>query len=145
MTRIYYSKSRINKFDASFSPVCTKCGKHKDTLIHAFWECEKVYKGWLEIQKWMTNTCKIKVKLTALNSIFQKKDELKYPLGWGVLFSSLVYKKLILRYWKDTEVPSLHEWKGLMKYYLSIEKSIFEDRNKRHQFNTVWQDIFEAL
>ncbi len=81
MTRIYYSKSRINKFDASFSPVCTKCGKHKDTLIHAFWECEKVYKGWLEIQKWMTNTCKIKVKLTALNSIFQKTDELKYPIG----------------------------------------------------------------
>ena len=51
MTRIYYTRSKINTFDASFSPVCVKCGIYKETIIHAFWECEKVRKGWLEIKK----------------------------------------------------------------------------------------------
>ena len=49
MTRIYYTKSKIDKCDASISPVCVKCGIHKETIIHAFWECEKVCNGWLEI------------------------------------------------------------------------------------------------
>ena len=145
MTRIYYTRSKINTFDASFSPVCVKCGIYKETIIHAFWECEKVRKGWLEIQKWMTTTCRIKFEFTVMRCIFQNTDTLKYPIGWMVIFSSLVYKKLILKDWKGSEAPSLQLWKGLMKYYLSIERSMFEDRNRRRQFNKVWQDLYEAL
>ena len=82
-----------------------------------------------------------KFEFTVMRCIFQNTDTFKYPIGWMVIFSSLVYKKLILKDWKGSEAPSLQLWKGLMKYYLSIERSMFEDRNRRRQFNKVWQDM----
>ena len=69
MTRIYYTRSKINTFDASFSPVWVKCGIYKETIIHASWEGEKVRKGWLEIQKWMTTTSRVKFELTGMRCI----------------------------------------------------------------------------
>lgn len=85
-----------------------------------------MHKGWSEIERWMTNACKTKFGFTAEICIFQNTNKLKYPMGWMVTFSSLVYKKLILKAWKGLAAPSLQQWKGLMKYYLNIEKSMFE-------------------
>ena len=98
------------------------------------------------IQKWMTTSLLVESNLNSvIRCIFQNTDTLKYPIGWMVIFSSLVCKKWILKDWKGSEAPSLQLWKGLMKYYLSIERSMFEDRNRRRQFNKVWQDLYEAL
>lgn len=44
MTRIYYSRDKIHKFDNSTSDRCVKCSTQSDSLIHAFWYCEKVRK-----------------------------------------------------------------------------------------------------
>ena len=75
--------------------------------------------------------------------IFQKVGKQKYPRGWQILYSSLVYKKLILQNWKNKEAPSFEKWKSLMKFYLSIEESIARDSNKKKQFSTVWGPILE--
>ena len=66
-------------------------------------------------------------------------------MGWQLIFSSLVYKKLLLQNWKNNEAPSVDKWKIIMKYYLSIEKTLSEDKNKQMQFDSVWRHIFEAL
>ena len=80
MTTIYYTKSKIHKFDSSSSALCVKCCTQEDTIIHAFWECDKVKRIWMEIQNWMANTCGTDFKL-ALQCIFQKIDHLKCPIG----------------------------------------------------------------
>lgn len=51
MPRIYYAKSKIHKFDSSSSTLCVKCCSQDDTIIQAFWECEKIKKVWMEIQE----------------------------------------------------------------------------------------------
>ena len=145
MTRIYYTKSKINKFDPSSSALCVKCDSHEDTILHAFWDCYKVQNGWKEIYEWLTQNASIKMKFTPQLCIIQDTSETRYPVGWIVNFSALVYKKLILKHWKDVLAPSLQEWKGLMKYYIHIQRALYEDRNKKHQFENVWRSIYDAL
>ena len=120
MTRIYYTKSRINTFDPSSSVLCIKCDSHEDTIFHAFWDCYKIQSGWKEIHEWLTQNASIRLELTPQLYIIQNTNKLKYPLGWIVNFSALVYKKLILKHWKNVQAPTLQEWKGLMKYYIHI-------------------------
>lgn len=144
MTRMYYSRDRIHKFDPSSSPLCLKCCK-SDSLIHAFWYCDNVLKTWLDIEKWLSSVCKQRFTFTPEACIFQKVDKIKYPRGWQIIFSSLIYKKLLLQNWKNKNVPGIDKWKSLMKYYLNIEKTISADNNKQKQFDDVWTQIFEAL
>ena len=51
-------------------------------------------------------------------------------MGWQLFFSSLVYEELILQTWKNNKAPSVDKWRNIMKYYLSIEKTMSEDKNK---------------
>lgn len=57
----------------------------------------------------------------------------------------LVCKKLTLKHWRKMQAPSLNTWKGLMRYYLTIEKTLANDNNKVEQFNDVQKQIYEAL
>lgn len=145
MTRIYYSRDKIHKFDTSSSDLCLKCGKQSDSLIHAFWYCEKIRKTWEDIEKWLAIVCKTNVVLSPVTCIFQSMGGVRYPTTWQILFSSLVFKKLILQHWKDTECPTIVHWKNLMKYYLNMERAIMEDNNKEKYFLQVWSLIYDSL
>ena len=35
------------------SPICTLCKKTEDTLLHSFWECEKVETFWMQLENWL--------------------------------------------------------------------------------------------
>lgn len=63
-------------------------------------------------------------------------------MGWRFIFSSLVHKKLLLQNWKNNEAPNSEKLKKIMKYYLDIEKTVSEDRNKHI---LTQQQIFETL
>lgn len=39
MTRVYYTRDRIHKFDRSSPSTWLKCGR-KDSLSHSFWYCK---------------------------------------------------------------------------------------------------------
>ena len=145
MTRIYYTRDKIHKFDTNSSDLCIKCGKQSDSLIHAFWHCEKIKKTWEDIEKWLAIVCKTNVVLSPESCIFQNMGRVRYPLTWQILFSSLVLKKLILQHWKDAEAPSIFRWKNLMKYYLNMERSVMEDNNKGKIFLQVWSLIYDSL
>ena len=72
-------------------------------------------------------------------------ENVRYPMGWQITFSSLIFKKLILKNWKNENAPSVECWKNSMKYYLNLERSLSVDRNKEVQFSVVWNAIYEAL
>ena len=144
MTRTYYSRDKIHKFDSSSSPACLKCGKI-DSLVHSFWYCQNVRKTWFNIESLLSNICKEKFIFTPETCLLQSVGKLKYPRGWQTVYSSLVFKKLLLKNWKNKETPGIEQWRSSMKYYLHIEKGISDDKNKNKQFDFVWKRIFEAL
>ena len=145
MTRMYYTRDKINKFDPTSSDRCLKCCTQKDSLIHAFWQCEKVRKTWEKIERILSINCNCTVEFTPMICLFQNTEAIRQPIDRQILFSSLVYKKLLLQYWKNKEAPSVQDWKSLMKYYLSIERTMAEDSNKIEQFNELWSKLYEAL
>ena len=85
-----------------------------------------------------------KVVITPKTRIFQDIEGIRYPTSWQIVFCSLIFKKLILQHWKNKEAPAFEKWKSLMKYYLSIEKAMSEDQNKKKQFDSQWSSIYNA-
>ena len=93
----------------------------------------------------MSDICKRKMDFSPKTYIFQHMENVRYPMGWQIMFSSLIFKKLILKNWKNENAPSVEYWKNSMKYYLNLERSLSVDRNKEGQFSVVWSAIYEAL
>ena len=145
MTRIYYTRDRLKKNDNKTSDLCIKCKLQPDSLLHSFWECPKIRNEWRKIEEWMSDICKRKMDFSSGKCIFQHMENVRYPMGWQIMFSSLIFKKLILKNWKNENAPSVDCWKNSMKYYLNLERSLSVDRNKEGQFSVVWNAIFEAL
>lgn len=145
MSRTYYTRDKIYKFDNKLSDICLKCQSQRDSLIHSFWECCQVNKVWKDLEKWLSNVHDAPICLTPQICLFQDTGQIKYPTGWMILFSALVLKKVILKNWKDTTTLTLDNWKSLMKYYLNIEKALAEENNKIIQFNDIWSKIILAL
>ena len=42
MYKMYYVKDKIHKFYSTTAESCLKCKTNNDSIIHAFWECNKV-------------------------------------------------------------------------------------------------------
>ena len=145
MTRTYYTRDRLKKFDSKTSDLCIKCKSQPDSLLHAFWECPKIRNEWRKIEEWMSNICQRKMDFSSDKCIFQHMENVRYPMGWQIMFSSLIFKKLILKNWKNENAPSVEYWKNSMKYYLNLGRSLSVDRNKEGQFYVVWNTIYEAL
>lgn len=55
--------------------------------------------------------------------------ELPYRVEGYFGFFSL--QKVGLKHWKDTQGLFLQDWKGLMKYYLNIEKAVQENQDRK--------------
>ena len=145
MTRVYFSRDKIHKFYETSSDKCLKCDTDKDSLIHAFWYCKVIRATWRKMEQWLSHTCNQNFQLTPEICLFQNVQNIRYPTGWQIIYSSLVLKKVILQNWKNKKPPSFEKWRGLMKYYLNIERTMSEDSNKNKQFDSVWKNIFEAL
>ncbi len=68
-----------------------------------------------------------------------------HPVGWIILLSSLVIKKLILHYWKDTRAPSIYHWKINMLHIIEKEQYAATEGKQAQQFNQIWSDIINVL
>ena len=148
MLRYYYTRDRIKTFNSELSSECLKCKIKNDSLIHAFWECHKIKQLWEKLQTWLNEALKINITLSpslCLLNDTQYDSVIKYPTGWVVLLCSLVMKKTILQYWKDTRPPTLTHWKTHMRYILKMERSVANERKTTHQFNSVWNEVEAAL
>lgn len=145
MTRIYYTRDKLNKFDKSLSSKCLRCTIIEDSLMHAFWHCKDINDSWKSIERWLSKHTNSNITFSESLCIFQDIENIKYPTNLQIIFSQLVFKKLILQNWKKREAPSLYDWKALMKFYLNIERSMSLDQNKSKQFDIQWHSIFVAL
>lgn len=145
MTRVYYTRDKICKFDNTASDKCLKCNRYSDSLMHALWHCKGIKKIWKSIESWLCKYTNKTIVFSPRRCIFQDIEGMRYPTSWQLLFSSLILKKLIVQNWKNKEAPSIENWKALMKYYLCIERSMSEDKNKKKQFESQWSQIYNAL
>ena len=146
MYRIYCARDKMHKYDGKVSNNCLKC-RTPDSLVHAFWECYKVQKIWLEIENWLSEALGTKLHFHQSLCILQdvSNNNMHFPQKWIILFSSLILKKPILQHWKFTYPPSLNHWKNELSFYLNMEKLIATEKNKVTQFENIWGKVLQVL
>lgn len=79
--------------------------------------CTKGNKIWSESQEWISITRETKIQFSAELCVFQSAEEIRYPVGWHIMFSSLVYKNNY-KTKKKTEVRTLHAKEMYFLLYL---------------------------
>ena len=52
-SRDLYANSRLYKMKLSNSPICLKCTKDPETIIHIFWNCPTASALWNQIIRWL--------------------------------------------------------------------------------------------
>ncbi len=138
----------VNRSIVFSSNKCIKCKTTTDSAIQAFWECSKIKTLWADLQRWLTEKLKVSIYLSpslCLINDTQCNNTKKYPVGWIILLTSLVIKKLILHYWKDTRSPSIYHWKINMLHILEKEQYPATERKQTQQFKQIWSDIINVL
>ncbi len=78
-TRVNYTQDKINNFNKHVSRHCIECKINSDSIIHAFWECNKIKSVWAELQHWLTETLHIytwQLKTNKINCVKKKKKKL---------------------------------------------------------------------
>ena len=86
--RCYATRSKVNKWDASVSPLCTVC-KEKANIVHDFYTCPHVQTFWQKICEMLTSLCPFQVSELSLKDIIMGKPGVKYD----VLNHVLLYAK----------------------------------------------------
>ncbi len=87
---------------------------------------------WFDIKQQLSETYGVTFNFNPLNCIFRNvlQDTVRYPRSWDILFSTIILKKLILKYWKSKHPPTLLQWKKEMYHYLIMEKITASEKNK---------------
>lgn len=93
MTKIYYTRDKLNKFNNSLSANCLCCAKDEDSFMHAFWHCKDIKDSWESIERWLSKHTKNKITFSSSLCVFRDVENIKYPSNIQILFSSLVFKK----------------------------------------------------
>lgn len=73
------------------------------------------------------------------NITFQKSQQ--QLLSYGLLIA----KKLILKFWKNINVPTVKMWLDEMIRLLHLERIRFSLSNKLDQFDKIWSPLFRYL
>ena len=99
-------------------------------MIHAFWECYEVLRLWAELERWLSEVSQCQFTFNPSICIFEDMaygGVVRYPNGLDniILVNFCILKKLLLKYWKSNDSPTLRDWKDQMLYYLKLHYVTF--------------------
>ena len=103
---------------------------------------------WAESESWLSEGLQYKCTFNTSIRIFIDMvydGALRYPMGWTVLFSSIILKKSLLKNWKSNEPPLLIQWMNKMHYFFNMKKIWATERNRIVQFEVIWYRVLPAL
>ena len=86
--RCYATRSKVNKWDATVSPLCTVC-KEKANIVHDFYTCPQVQNFWQKVCEMLSRLCHYQVIELSLRDIIMGKPGVKHD----VLNHVLLYAK----------------------------------------------------
>lgn len=144
LNRYYYTPSRLCKMGIGRNDLCWKCQIGRGTLIHALWECPKVFPIWDSVlsymQGWIPGTLPKSPKLCLLGD----KSEVPFLNKhiFRVLNTGLVTcARLILKFWKDPQTPTMKMWIEKMTENVACEKMLGRLHCKNEANSEQWDSF----
>ncbi|XP_055516170.1 uncharacterized protein LOC129712047 isoform X1 [Leucoraja erinacea] len=146
--RLYYSKTRLNKFYPNISATCDKCQAQKATITHSLVSCIKLYRFWNYIFEILTKLFKTRMEPNTEMIIFgvmEDGNKLNASQNLFLNYGLIIAKKLILKFWKGTSIPTLKMWIASMLDTAHLEEMRFLLMDKSDQFITSWSPFVVFL
>lgn len=146
--RLYYSKTRLNKFYPNISATCDKCLAQKATITHSLVSCIKLYRFWNDIFEILTKLFKTRMEPNTEMIIFgvmEDGNKLNTSQNLFLNYGLIIAKKLILKFWKGTSIPTLKMWIASMLDTAHLEEMRFLLMDKSDQFITSWSPFVVFL
>lgn len=125
--RYYFTPSRLNRMGLMNNDLCWKCGAESGTLIHALWECSNIFPLWEKVIDYMSKS--LNCELPRSPRLCLLGDRTMVPLlnkySFRILKTGLITcARIILRYWKEPQAPTLSMWKTQMMGNVACEKML---------------------
>ena len=121
---ILYLNERLHKIGFSQSPLCSYCKTTNETMLHLFYECEKVKQVWIEIQNKFRNLGL--PNLSPGNAILGLLDQPILNRQIHLIFKIAVYnkrenQKISVNYILN-KIDSIRKLEEKMTFYNEISK-----------------------
>ena len=104
----------LNKISINDSSLFDNCKVAVETTEHLFLDCQSAYHFWVEIEKWISEVLKRRIKLDKIQKIFGDQDFNKDINSILILAKRTIYK-LRLR----DSLPKAEYTKATLRSYLS--------------------------
>lgn len=145
--RIYLTPVRLHRIFPNCSQLCFKCKVDIGTVMHVFWDCDKIKMYWKEIhkitQKIIGKTFVLSPKVYLLNCTV----ELCLDRDKECVLNFCIYlaKKFILLLWSTAQIPSINMWLSQAATLLPLEKLTYDLHQRSEVFWHIWSSLWNFL
>lgn len=145
--RTYLTPVRLHRIFPNCSQLCFKCNMEIGTVMHVFWDCDKIKMYWKEIHKIIQ---KIIGKIFAMSPkvyLLNCTVDLGLDCDKECVLNFCIYlaKKCILLLWSTAQVPSVNMWLSQVSILLPLEKLTYDLHKKSEVFWKIWSSLWNFL
>ncbi len=143
----YLTPVRLHRIFPNCSQLCFKCKVDNGTVMHVFWDCDKIKMYWKEIHKIIQiiigKTFVLSPKVYLLNCTM----ELCLDCDKESVLNFCIYlaKKCILLLWSTARVPSINMWLSQATTLLPLEKLTYDLHQRSEVFCHIWSSLWNFL
>lgn len=139
ITRWYRTLSRLHKFSSEIPDTCWLCVKERGTMLHVWWDCEKLQPFWKEIHEIITQVTTFKLDYTPAQYLLHHTSLSKKVYHKSLAMHMVNAARLCIpRLWRSTNTPMIGEWFARITKIKDMEELIYISQDKMHKFPITW-------
>lgn len=143
LTHWYVTPEKIHKWFPQSPDTCWRCNKEKGTLLHIWWQCERIIPFWNGVTDVIHRITETKLILDAACCLLHISNftfkRYKNSLCRHLLNAA---KSLIPLYWKSTTTPTMKDWLHKISYISEMEDTKVQTEEKVGRYHETWSPWF---
>uniref|UniRef100_A0A803J592 Reverse transcriptase domain-containing protein n=1 Tax=Xenopus tropicalis TaxID=8364 RepID=A0A803J592_XENTR len=139
--RAYYTVQRLHVMKVVSSPYCHRCKTEIATLVHTLWGCTHLKAYWDGVCDWLMNKIPEWGPGDARKCLLALDLNPSLDLHTKIFIAKTLFqaKRILTLHWKDTEPPSIHEWRKAMEDLATLERTILDKKGQMLKFLQIWR------
>lgn len=140
LTRWHFTPARLAQMFSKAEACCWRGCDERGTFLHSWWSCPKIKRFWEAVAPWIKRLTLRPIEFSVTHFLFH-----------GMPTSNKTYKRsitphllnaakvLIPRYWKQSNCPTLLDWKREVDAIMEAEKWVHMIKDRYEEFNDIWK------
>lgn len=138
--RAYYTPQRLARFYPTQSDKFSKCNNAVGMFFHVVWSCPLIHQFWREMVQYINSIGNLTIGLDPRVLLLGICDAITTSTHKQLLifYASYYARKAILIKWKQSEPPTVGQWKTLIDNTLPLYKLTYISRKCPQKFEKIW-------